>query len=120
MKWVLVLEGDALLLNKERTLNRYARAKIVKEWRYLGRVAAKQAKIPLCKSIRVTSHLRRKNRSGMPDIAAEIPTTKAIIDGLRDAGVIADDSPEYLSQLTFQAPEVDYQEHPAVIICVET
>lgn len=41
------------------------------------------------------------------DVAACFPAVKAAIDGVTDAGVIIDDTPDYLLTLTFHAPRYE-------------
>ena len=41
----------------------------------------------------------------LQDVAACNPAVKAGIDGLVDAGIIVDDSPEYLKSIKFFAPQ---------------
>ena len=56
--------------------------------------------------VTVTPHLA--TRRGMQDVAGCFPAAKAAIDGLVDAGVIPDDTPEHLASLTFLAPVVGH------------
>lgn len=41
------------------------------------------------------------------DAGACAPAAKAIVDGLQDAGVLKDDSAEYVHSITYSAPVVD-------------
>ena len=61
---------------------------------------------PMRTPVTVTVTHLRKNRASMPDVGAVILAAKAVIDGAVDAGVLPDDSPEYVRKLTFEAPEI--------------
>lgn len=46
------------------------------------------------------------NRSGLPDVDGVQPAAKAVIDGLRDYGVVEDDSAGFVRAITYRAPQV--------------
>lgn len=94
-------------LNSERAggVGRYGRARLVREWRHAFKQMALEAGIPELEAIAVTAQPEVRNKV-MPDTAACIGAVKAAIDGLVDAGVIADDGPLYVRRLTFFAPIV--------------
>ncbi len=72
------------------------------------------------KSLEITFVPCRKNRRNLADTGGHFPVAKACIDGLVDAGVIPDDGPEYVTQLTFKAPQIDGGEDRAMLIVKET
>lgn len=90
--------------NKERTEHYFTRAKRVKEWREAFAWLAKAAKIPPLEWASVSAKPWQKG-GVLQDVAACNPAVKAAIDGLVDAGVLIDDSPEYLKSVEFRAPE---------------
>jgi crossover junction endodeoxyribonuclease RusA len=89
--------------NTERTWNRYKRAEIVKVWRGAFFWLAKQQKIPPMKWITVSAEPHQK-MGVLQDVASCNPAVKSAIDGLVDAGVLPDDSSEYMRSLTFLPP----------------
>ena len=46
------------------------------------------------------------NKKSRPDCGACYPTVKAAIDGIVDAGVIADDNPDHLLSITFYPVDI--------------
>lgn len=91
-------------LNVERQGNRFRRADLVKQWRADFATLARQARMQPCGSIAVTVRPELQDGRGIPDTGACVGAAKAGIDGIKDAGVIPDDSPVYVRRLTFEAP----------------
>lgn len=91
-------------LNVERQGNRWKRAKLVKEWR--AHFAEVAAGMPAMVAVAVIAQPELRNRAAMPDTGACIGAAKAAIDGLVDAGVLAEDGPAVVRSLTFLAPVV--------------
>lgn len=92
--------------NQERKKgSHYQRSIHTKWWRESFREAAEQAKIPHFKSVRIEVTPILPDRK-MQDTGACYPTAKAAIDGLVDAGVLDDDSPKYVTTITFHAPVI--------------
>jgi hypothetical protein len=69
--------------------------------------AALEAGIPRYEKIRVSVVPLHKNGRSPQDTAACFPAAKAAIDGLVDAGIIEDDTPDILTRIDFHAPLVD-------------
>ena len=90
--------------NFERSKNRWVRAELTKEWRTAFCLLAKQAKIPRLQTIEVDVKVFQKG-GRLQDVASCNPAVKAAIDGLVDAGVLVDDSPEFLKSIKFFAPQ---------------
>lgn len=92
--------------NAERSGNRWDRAKKTKQWRTAyAHLAADLAPPPLewCHII-VEPWLR--TRAGVQDTGACHPAAKAAIDGLVDAGILIDDTPDIVRQITYLAPKI--------------
>ncbi len=95
--------GRPMTMNRYRTLhyrvwgehNRTVRG----EWKLL----TKAAKVPALDAITVTAQPLIKGGQ-VADCGACAPDVKAAIDGVRDAGVIVDDTPRYLRSITFLPP----------------
>ena len=92
--------------NAERAGNRWERAKLTKEWRLGFQLLAKSEKIPPMAWITVTVEPHQKG-GRLQDVGACSPAVKAAIDGLVDAGVLPDDSPEFVKSLVFLPPRKD-------------
>lgn len=91
--------------NAERAGNHWERARLVKEWRTAFHVLAKEAKIPPLKWLAVTAEPFSDAKGRLQDVAACNPAVKAAIDGIVDAGVLPDDSPKFLTSVTFMSPK---------------
>jgi len=92
--------------NAERSGNRWDRAKKTKEWRTAFHLLATELRPPALAWCEVTAEPWLKNRSGVQDTAACNPAVKAAIDGLVDAGVLEDDTPDIVRRITFEAPKI--------------
>lgn len=90
--------------NFERSKNRWVRAGLVKEWRSAFHLLARQAQIPNMQAVEIEVEVFLKGGK-LQDVAACNPAVKAGIDGLVDAGIIEDDSPEFLKSIKFFAPK---------------
>lgn len=81
-------------LNSNDRLHRQLEAKITKAWREKAAASAKGIP-PFAPPVHIIAHIF-KPRGGRYDPNNLAPTTKAIVDGLVDAGLLADDSTEYI------------------------
>lgn len=100
MHYILSVSGKILTTNAERAGNRWARAGFVSDWRKAFAEAAREEGVPPMQWINVTVQPFQK-RGPLQDTAACNPAAKAAIDGLVDAGVVPDDTGEYVRQITF-------------------
>lgn len=98
--FILSYPKRPLTTNAERSGNRWTRATITKEWREAYAWIARKERVPSMKWINVTVQPFQK-RGRLQDTAACNPAAKAAIDGLVDAGVVPDDTGEYVRQITF-------------------
>lgn len=92
--------------NQERKKgSHYQRSQITKWWREAFADAVDEAGIPALDSVRIeVTPILPDNK--IQDTGACYPTAKAAIDGLVDAGVLEDDSPQYVTTITFHSPVV--------------
>lgn len=100
MTYILTYSKRPLTTNAERSGNRWGRAAHTREWRDAFAWIAKRERVPRMRWINVTVQPYQK-RGRLQDTAACNPSVKAAIDGLVDAGIIPDDSGEYVRQITF-------------------
>lgn len=77
----------------------------MRHWREWACLLAKQAKIPKLKRVFFVVELHMKGV--LQDTGNCHGTTKAIIDGMVDAGVIPDDDPEYKKGIFYITPVRD-------------
>ena len=95
----------------------HARAALVREWREAFKVLALEAGIPSFDRIAVTAMPIRTDRRSRPDVAACYPAAKAAVDGLVDAGVVENDTPDHVTEIRFTAPAMG--SHDALVLVVE-
>lgn len=104
-------------LNANQRLHRMVHAKRTAAWRnaadYYATEAAHDSFLEPV-HITVTIH---KTRAGRWDVGNLYPTAKAIVDGLVDAGVIPDDSNEWVTGPDMRAGEK--RPEPCVVVRVE-
>lgn len=103
--WTLAYQKRPWTTNADRNLTPYKRAPLIKEWRQAFCALAIEAKIPLQKRIAIIVTPILPDRR-IQDTAACNPSAKAAIDGLIDAGVIPDDTKEFLEFILFKPCEV--------------
>ena len=83
--------------NEDRTLHWAARAKRIKAWREAARLAAVEARVGVLGHSLIELHLpfdRGARRDPMNYVGTCL---KAAVDGLVDAGLWPDDTPDYVS-----------------------
>lgn len=113
--WVLSYDAKPWSLNQERTKHWAWRRERVEEWKGAYYWLAKDARIPACERIAVTVEVEMPGV--VQDVCNAYPAAKAAIDGLVAAGVIVDDSPKYLTSVTFLAPR--HAKKPKLTLTVE-
>jgi hypothetical protein len=102
----LELEMRPWTTNAERAGNRWERATLVKSWRTAFELLAKSEQIPPMAWISVTVEPHQKG-GRLQDVGACNPAVKAAIDGIVDAGVLPDDSSQFVRSLIFLPPQKD-------------
>ena len=115
------LLGRPLGLNVERQGNRWGRAAAVSVWR-VGAAEAWTDLGPPRRLSPVVVHIEPhyQNNASRPDTGSCIPTAKAAIDGLVDAGAIPDDSPDWVKGLHFHAPMMLSDRGDGLLLWLET
>lgn len=103
-RWTLESKGRPMTANTYRNLHHRVRADHNREVRGMWKILAMAAKVPPLGRATIDVHPLVKGGQ-LPDVAACAPDVKAAIDGLVDAGVLPDDTPEYLPSVTFHAPQ---------------
>ena len=94
-------------MNHERGKgNRWDSAKRTDTWRKAAAAIARQSRIPAMDRIAVVATPLYSSGRSPQDTAACAPAAKAMVDGLRDAGVIPNDTPRHVLEITFRPGRV--------------
>lgn len=98
------IPGRPPLLNAERSSHWRARHADTKAYRMLAAAMARRQKIPALDAVEVRSWPTYLDGRSWPDVAGWFPATKAVIDGLVDAHVLAHDRATVVRRNVFEAP----------------
>ena len=102
--WFIDYCATVWTANSANRMHMGERIKITKQWRTDFFLLAKHEKIPrLVRAKIIVTPFQKRGR--LQDVAACAPAAKAAIDGLVDAGVLHDDSSEYLTSIEFKTPQ---------------
>lgn len=106
-------EGRVRSLNTERSTHWSKRAKDAQTWReaFWAHGVARRVKFG---PVDITAEIVQKKP--LADCGNGMPSIKAAIDGLIDAGVIQDDSPEWVKSITLIAPRTPKPGEPESLI----
>ena len=99
----LHVTGSLLTTNRERKGDRFLRAAIVKEWRDTAYLLTKVAHLEPMNYVHV-EFFPEQAKGVLADAGAHLPTAKAVLDGIVDAGVLHDDNPTYVGAIIMHAP----------------
>jgi crossover junction endodeoxyribonuclease RusA len=91
--WQLDYETALLSINRERTWHWAPRSRYIAQVRRDAFLLAREAKIPPQRRIRVTAQPWQA-RGPLGDQGNHLPTVKAFVDGIVDAGVVDNDTPD--------------------------
>ena len=101
--YTIAVEGRVTTVNRERTMHFHERSDAMKPWRKGFERAAVAANVPGLDKVKITACPWLKGKRSQ-DVAACLPSVKAAIDGLVDAGVLVDDTPAHVLSLEFLPP----------------
>lgn len=118
-EWLFIVDhlGRPTTANKAHNMHHRAVSADRKRWREAGFALAAVKGIPTCEAITVECWGRYPNRAALPDADAIAPALKGFLDGLVDAGVVADDSGAFVRSITYRAPVVEPGD-PAMVVLV--
>mgnify|MGYP003129594483 CR=1 FL=1 len=115
-RWILEDREKSWTVNAERTWHFQKRAKTVRECRErFGWLVAEQ-RIPKLDKVKITIVPLAKDKRGIQDVGACLPTAKAAVDAIVDLGVIPDDNPQHVLALTFYATQITGYDGLRVVI----
>lgn len=89
--------------SRNNSTNHYQRAEWISAARMAGRVDALKAKLPMMGLVEIVA-TPHQGRGTLADPGNHFPAVKAVIDGLRDAKVLTEDTKDYVSRLVMEAP----------------
>jgi len=109
--WQIVIPGRPVSLNAERSGSRYKRHENTKAVRQMAQILWRDGvnrKVLPAKldRISVTAHCTAKDGRWHIDLGSALPTAKAAIDGIVDAGLIPNDTDRHLVSLTFEPTRI--------------
>jgi crossover junction endodeoxyribonuclease RusA len=111
------VSGRVRSINSERSTHWTKRAEDAQRWREAFWVEAMQNRHRFT-AVRITAEIVQKRP--LADCGNGLPSIKAAIDGLIDARVLPDDSPEYVISITMVAPRLPAPgEVEALVITLE-
>lgn len=107
--------------NKERSMHHFARAALVKPAREASKLLTLTAmRNNKLRAFDVPVHVEffptQARRGSLADTANHLPPCKAVLDGIVDAGLIVDDTPEYVLSQRFWPPIKDQETGVGVMI----
>lgn len=82
-------------INSNHRTHRMVEARRVSAWRAAAKAAVEESPVTFGEPVHITATIH-KTRAGRWDAGNLYPTAKALVDGIVDAGVIRDDSNEYV------------------------
>ena len=95
--YTLTVPAPAPWINANARGSWQARHRLTRVWRDAAWAAAKGARLPLIEGhVHIVATIHKASPNAY-DAANWAPTAKAAVDGLRDAGVLRDDSNKYVT-----------------------
>lgn len=95
-----------LTINRVASMHRQAWAKHTAQSRGDWALVATAMRVPHIERCTIIATPLHANHASPQDIAACAPEVKAAIDGLRDAGVLDDDTADIVTRITFEPPRI--------------
>lgn len=99
----LIAPARMMTMNWERNAHHFEKAEVVGAWRHLVKLTAQTDGAPTFTRVDIKCWPRQK-RGVLADTGAHMPVLKACVDGLRDAGVLTDDTGLQVRSVTMHAP----------------
>jgi hypothetical protein len=97
--WTLRIPAPTGWLSKNQRRHRLVQAEDVKLWRQAGQAWALKGRVPRMGRVHITAVVRfpaDRRRRDAPNVYLSVA---AVVDGLQDAGVLADDNDSYVTGL---------------------
>lgn len=103
--WSVALPAGLPLLNANRRQHHMAKARLTRAIRDVAHMLARSDRVPALERAHIVCEYRPPDRRRR-DVHNLFPSAKAAVDGLVDAGVLPDDSDEYLTGPDMRLGEV--------------
>ena len=113
----LSVPAPLLTTNRERSGHWHTRADVVRQTRESAHWLAKAASLPKVDKVRV-EFFPYQAKGRLADAGAHLPTAKAVLDGIVDAGVLPDDNPKHVLSLVMHAPQRAKQDRMDVLLAI--
>lgn len=118
----LFVPGEVWTVNKERTLHYHKRAALVEPMRRMAWVAGlnwlRDGNVPFANPVTVAFYPVQGIRGSIADTANHLGPCKAVLDGIVDAGILPDDTPEWVLSQTFYPPTKS-RTHTGITITIQ-
>lgn len=114
--YTLAIPGRPISSNKRMHYRDWARE--TARWRLASFEAARNFHLPTLDKVRITACPWLKGKRSQ-DVGACMRAVKAAVDGLQDAGVLVDDTPEHVLSLSFLPPALDAEVDELVLTIEE-
>lgn len=98
-EWTLRITAPTGWLSKNERRHWAPKAADIKRWRDAGRVHAIKEKVPLLARVDLTAVVRFPDDRKRRDAPNVYVAVAAVVDGLKDAGVVVDDNDSYVTAL---------------------
>jgi hypothetical protein len=113
---VIRFDGRPALLNAERSGHWSVHRETTAALREETCLRARTAGLPVMDAVAARSWPTYASARSWPDVAAWMPATKAVLDGLVDAGVLRDDTWRVVRRSTFEAPRIGDADQLVVVV----
>ena len=101
MIWTIESTIPTWTVNAERRMHHHERARRVRETRDAFCWLTRAAHVPRLDRVVFVAQPLASSRRGRQDVGACLPSVKAAVDGVVDAGVLVDDDDRHVVALTF-------------------
>jgi len=113
----MFVEGKLWTLNAERSDHYAVHRKRTRGWREVAAFTALAAKLPRLEWCTVHA-IPYQPRGVLADVGSHFPALKATIDGIVDAGLLENDTPEFVRAITMMAPRRDKLEPEGLLVVI--
>ena len=106
MTFTLFVPCQLWTCNAERRMHHHKRANLVRPARQAAELLTRNKQAdPMVQPVTVDFYPYQANRGVLADTAGHMPPCKAVLDGCVDAGLLEDDTPEFVVSQTFHPPQ---------------
>lgn len=103
-RYMVTMAAHPWSVNEQVRWHHQQRARQIRTWRQAFYMLTLQARVPRMEAAALHVRTTVAPPARLHDCGNEFYAVKAAVDGMVDAGVLADDSPQHLRSITFHAP----------------